>query len=102
MPTLYGECPKCKTSYILEGTCSRAGVLCPVCRKRGYMVVGVIHFEPKAPTLREATEALLKYIEEDNVRGLSADKGDSDTYQYRDDEFEVLVNVVKEALKQCI
>lgn len=93
-PLSFGTCPKCYTSYELAGTAPPAGVLCPYCSAKGYLLVGVIHFKLKKPTLREAAEALLKYIEEDNVRSLSADKGDGD------DEFEVLVNAVKEALKQ--
>jgi len=106
MPTLYGECPKCHTSYVLEGIAPPAGVLCPNCggrgNKRENTLVGVIHFEPRAPTLREATEALLKYIEENSVFDSACDDGDDHSSLYRSDEFEIVIDELKRALKQCI
>ena len=101
MPTLYGECPKCHTSYVLEGESPPAGVLCPHCSKQGYLIVGVIHFKPKAPTLREAAEALLKYIEENNIFDLSNDDHQGHIDQWISPEFEAVILELKRALKQC-
>ena len=99
MPILYGTCPKCKTDYKLKGTCSRAGVLCPNCSEKGYTIVGVIHFEPKKPTLREAAEALLKHILENSVCNKSCGDDDDHSSLYRSDEFEIFIDELKEALK---
>ena len=99
MPTLFGTCPKCKTSYELEGTCSKAGILCPYCTEEGFTIVGVIHFEPKKPTLREAAEAMLKYILENSICDESCNDGDGHIDQWCSPELKALTNELKEALK---
>lgn len=43
-------CPKCSTLFEHDGKEHPHGILCPVCRERGYMSVGVLHevmYEPE-------------------------------------------------------
>jgi hypothetical protein len=100
VPLLFGTCPKCHTSYGLTGTAPLAGVLCPNCREKGYTIVGVIHFEPKKPTLRKAAEALLKHILENSVCDESCNDGDGHIDQWSSPELESLTDELKRALKQ--
>lgn len=97
---LIGRCPKCHTEFefLGEGLPSEAGCLCPVCKEKGHAVVGVIHFEPKKSMLREAAKELLKYIEENNVNDTSCNDGDGHIDEWCSNEFETLINNVKEAL----
>ena len=94
-----GICPKCKTEYELKGNAT-IECICPNCKKRGVSMPGVIHFEPKKLTLREAAEALLKHIEENNVHDESCDDGDGRTDTWISPEFEAAILELKEALKQ--
>ena len=99
VPLLFGTCPKCHTSYELAGLAPPAGVLCPHCSKIGCTIVGVIHFKPKAPTLREAAEALLKHVLENSVCDESCDDGSGHIDQWCSPELEALTDELKEALK---
>jgi len=68
MPTLFGTCPKCKTDFELTGEASSAGILCPECKKKGDIILGVIHFKPKKPTLTKAAKALIRYFEDNKTK----------------------------------
>jgi len=97
---LIGFCPKCHTAFefLGEGPPPEAGCLCPECKKKGYIMVGVIHFEPEKSTLKEAAKELLKYIEENNVTDESCDDGGGHNDQWVSANFGILINNVKEAL----
>ena len=99
MPTLFGTCPKCEVSYELNGDCDMAGVICPNCKEKGVTMPGVIHLEPKKLSLKEAAEALLKYIEENNVHDMSCDDGDGYVDMWCSPEFEAAILKLKKALE---
>ena len=45
---LDGECPKCHCVFARPATVpvDHPGTLCPVCKRKGYQPVGVVHFTP--------------------------------------------------------
>ena len=93
-------CPKCHTTFKFLGEKPpEGGRLCPECKSRGYTMVGIIHFEPEKPTLKESAKALLKYIEDSNITDEACNDGDGRFDEWRSSEFETLINEVKEALK---
>jgi len=104
MPTLYGTCPKCKTEYTLKGNTPPAnapvGYICPNCKEKGVTMPGVVHFESRKPTLREAAGALLKHILENSVCDESCNDGDGHIDQWSSPELESLTNELERALKR--
>jgi len=49
-------CPKCGTVFEHVGEVERdhPGFLCPECRRLGYMLLGVLHFQPTYPEITTA------------------------------------------------
>ena len=75
----------------LIGTCSK-------CHTTFEFLDEKLPFEPEKPTLREAAKELLKYIGDNNIFDSTCDDGDGHTDEWCSDEFETLINNVKEAL----
>ena len=63
-------CPKCNTQFAYdEGEeptqrALEAGMMCPVCKEKGYMLVGVIHPKRRIPSHEEDIAWLRKFREE--------------------------------------
>jgi len=93
-------CPKCFSRFELNGKIAPIDVPCTNCAKNGITIPGIIHFEPKTSTLKEAATSLLTYIEENDVYDESCDDGDGHIDQWCSPKFGALTNELKEALEQ--
>jgi len=54
---MYGVCPKCDTEFEPPENPDPAGYFCPVCRKKGCKLIGIVHFDLIKPFPKEVTTA---------------------------------------------
>ena len=93
-------CPKCHSRHESIDKLGSIRIICPTCEINGEPEPGIINFEPKTSTLKEAATSLLTYIEENDVYDESCDDGDGHIDQWCSPKFGALTNELKEALEQ--